>query len=100
MSRKCGKGKTSDKIPTALTKQYQEQFGQSGINLKTLRGQLEAADPSASDTRHVLSDANSKVTKLQEDIKAFSLLWKAYHPFPPKAKAKGGEAAAAAAGRR
>ena len=101
LMRQCdenvGKAKSSEKIPTALTKQYQENFGASKMNLKTLRDQLEAADPSASDTRHVLSDANSKVTKLQEDIKAFNLLWKAYHPPPPKAKAKGGEAAAAAA---
>ena len=94
LMRQCdenvGKAKSSDKIPTALTKQYQEQFGQSRINLKTLRDQLEAADPSASGTCHVLSDANRKVTKLQEDIKAFSLLWQAYHPPRQKQRPRGG----------
>ena len=55
--------------------------------MKSIRDKLEAADPDAGDTTQVLAEANSAVTKLQEDIKAFALLWKGYHP-PPKAKAK------------
>ena len=87
MMRQCdediAKAKASTKIPRTMAEQYCSRFTASVAEMKTMRDQLEEADPSST---QLLAEANTAITTFQHDLKAFGLLYKAYHP-PPTAKA-------------